>query len=183
MYMWTTHWNGGDIQNYELTHRSFVTHVSFSTGTQAQGDFYVDNVEECQITYDDVVFDSDFEDGNLINVTYQDGDVDGYRYYTAEVDYSMADFPDKHWWFYYSMDEVAGKTIEIELQNLAPEDFSDGRWTSHEPVYSYDNLNWERVPLTGCELQRCSENLYRHHHPHGKHGLAGSHPPLHRDDG
>ena len=93
----------------------------------------------CVPGIDDVIFDSDFEMGNLINVTYQSGDDSGYRQYTAEVDYSMADFPDKHWWFYFSMDNVSGKTIEIELQNLAPEDFSEGRWTTHEPIFSYNN--------------------------------------------
>jgi len=67
--------------------------------------------------YDDIVFDSDFDMGNLINVQFQDGDASGYRYYTAEVNYSTATFPDKHWWFYFSMSNT-----------------------------TYNNENWLRVP-------------------------------------
>jgi len=35
---------GNDIDKYENYSSSSVTHISFATGTQAQGDFYVDNV-------------------------------------------------------------------------------------------------------------------------------------------
>ncbi len=35
---------GDDIPKFELYTSSSVTHISFSTGTAAQGDFYVDNV-------------------------------------------------------------------------------------------------------------------------------------------
>ena len=63
------------------------------------------------------------------------------------MNYSLTTFSDKHWWFYFSLENTTGKTIEIELQNLAYQDFILGRWQSVEPVYSYDNVNWERVPL------------------------------------
>ncbi len=149
-----------DIPKFELFTSPSVTHISFSTGTAAQGDFYVDSVSECtSINYDDIGFDSSFEMGNLTNVTYQGGDASGYRLYTAEVEYSMASYPDKHWWFYYSMDNVQDKTITLELQNLAPEDFSEGRWTTHEPVFSYDNQNWERVPLSGVDYNEAARTF------------------------
>ena len=102
--------------------------------------------------YDDVIFDSSFEMGNLINVTFQEGNAGGYRYYTAELNYSTATFPDKHWWFYFSMANVTGKTVKVELKNLAEPDFtglpSPGlpRWPDVEPVYSYNDADWLRVP-------------------------------------
>jgi len=97
--------------------------------------------------YNDVVFDSSFEMGNLINVQYQDGDASGYRYYTAELNYSTTTFSENHCWFYFSLDNVTGKTIRIELRNLASADFTpEGRWQSIEPVYTYDNIDWLRVP-------------------------------------
>jgi hypothetical protein len=97
--------------------------------------------------YDDVIFDSSFEMGNLINVQYQDGNIDGYRYYTAELNYSTATFSENHCWFYFSIDNATGKTVRIELRNLASADFTpEGRWQSVEPVYTYDNIAWSRVP-------------------------------------
>ena len=93
--------------------------------------------------YNDVYFNSSFEMGNLINVQYKNGNATGHRYYTAEINYSTNNFSDKHWWFHFSMENTTGKTITIELQNLAPEDFGTGdglpRWQSMEPVYSYDD--------------------------------------------
>ena len=38
---------GDDINKYDGYPSSSVTHISFSTGTQTQGDFYVDNVDDC----------------------------------------------------------------------------------------------------------------------------------------
>jgi hypothetical protein len=111
-------------------------------------------VDESCAYLDDVIFDSDFEMGNLINVQFQNGDASGYRYYKAELNYSLQDFDDKHWWFYFSMENVQGKTVEVELRNLAPNDFDspgERRWPNTEPVYSYDNVNWERVPLSDVQ--------------------------------
>jgi len=78
----------------------------------------VDGQVNCtpSLIYDDVVFDSSFEMGNLINVQFQEGDASGYRYYTAELNYSTASFPDKHWWFYFSMANTTGKTITSAWQ-------------------------------------------------------------------
>ncbi len=100
------------------------------------------------ILYDDIVFNSSFDQGNLINVQYQSGNSTGYRYYTAKNNYTTVSYADKHWWFYYSMENVAGKTIKVQLQNLESVDFTGNRWTEIEPVYSYDNLNWQRLPLS-----------------------------------
>jgi hypothetical protein len=100
--------------------------------------------------YNDIVFNSSFEMGNLIHIQFQNGDASGYRSYTATLNYSMVSYSDKHWWFYFSMEHTAGKTITIQLQNLAPADFQPGdlsRWGNIEPVYSYNNTDWERLPL------------------------------------
>ncbi|MBX5327281.1 DUF2341 domain-containing protein, partial [Candidatus Bathyarchaeota archaeon A05DMB-4] len=112
---------------------------------------------------DDIIFDSSFEMGNLINVQYQSG-APGYRYYTATVNYSTAYDPgaginqnDKHWWFYFSMANATGKTIKIQLRNLRSEDFAtgdSGRWPNIEPVYSYNNIDWERLPLANFYANR-----------------------------
>ncbi|MBE3136799.1 MAG: hypothetical protein IMZ43_05330, partial [Thermoplasmata archaeon] len=98
--------------------------------------------------YNDVLFNSSFDNGNLINVQFQSGNSTGYRFYTAKNNYSTAGFADKHWWFYYSMENVGGKTVTVQLQNLEAADFSGNRWNEIEPVYSYDNTNWERIPLS-----------------------------------
>lgn len=121
---------------------------------------------ECKpsLVYDDLIFDSSFEMGNLINVAFQEGNSSGYRYYTAELNYSTATFPDKHWWFCFSVQNTTGKTVKIELKNLAAPDFtglpSPGipRWPDIEPVYSYDNTNWLRIP---DENYNCGNNETR----------------------
>jgi uncharacterized repeat protein (TIGR02543 family) len=95
--------------------------------------------------YNDVVFDSSFAMGNLINVQYQGGDVGGFRYYTAELNYSTATFSDHHIWFYFSMQNVSGKAVKIQFKNLATADFPT-RWPNVEPVYTYDNAAWSYVP-------------------------------------
>ncbi len=106
---------------------------------------------------DDVIFNSSFDQGNLINVQYQEGN--GYRYYTAEVNYSTITFTDKHWWFYYSMESVTGKTITVSITNLLSEDIDDDRWPNIEPVYSYDNNNtWYRIPFSNFSC--CDGNTF-----------------------
>jgi len=110
-----------------------------------------DNFQATFRDFDDVFFNSSFEMGNLVNVTYQDGNASGYRYYTANLNYSNVSFYECFWWFHFSMENVSGKTVKLELQNLAPRDFDVGgglpRWQSVEPVFSYDYVNWSRVPL------------------------------------
>ena len=101
------------------------------------------------VSYDDVIFDSSFDMGNLRNVLFQSGDASGNRFYTGEQNHTTVSFSDKHWWFYFSMDNVAGKTVTIKLVNNEAADFSGNRWNEIEPVFSYDNTNWERVPLSG----------------------------------
>jgi len=113
---------------------------------------------------DDIIFNSKFDMGNLINVTYQSG-APGYRYYTAAVNYSTASgFTDKHWWFYFSMENVAGKTVTISIVNGTTADYSTSqtagnRWPEIEPVYSYDNITWERVPLSGVTFDRAARTF------------------------
>jgi len=121
---------------------------------------------------DDIIFDSNFDMGNLINVTYQDG-APGYRYYKAAVNYTIGTDPahtgysartnnDKHWWFYFSMENVAGKTVAVSIVNGTDADWSTSttagnRWPQIEPVYSYDNINWYRVPLSGVTYDRTAK--------------------------
>jgi uncharacterized repeat protein (TIGR02543 family) len=95
--------------------------------------------------YNDVVFDSSFAMGNLINVQYQGGDAGGFRYYTAELNYSTATSSDHHIWFYFSMQNVSGKTVKIQFKNLATGDFPT-RWPNVQPVYTLDNAAWSYVP-------------------------------------
>ena len=113
--------------------------------------------------YNDVFFNSSFEMGNLRDMQYINGDANGTRYYTAEINYSTINFSDKHWWFYFNMENTTGKTITIEIQNLTLEDFGIGeglpRWQSMEPVYSYDNTNWQRVPLENISWNSTALNF------------------------
>jgi hypothetical protein len=100
------------------------------------------------VDYDDIIFDSSFETGNLKNVQFQSGDALGNRLYTGEQDHTtVSGMTDKHWWFYFSMDDVADKTVTIRLVNNEVADMST-RWAGMEPVYSFDNINWERLPLS-----------------------------------
>ena len=82
-------------------------------------------------TYDDVIFNSSFEMGNLKNTTYINGDASGNRTYTGEQEHSTATYTDKHWWFYFSMDNVASKTVTIQLVNNIAADV--GRWSEIDP--------------------------------------------------
>ena len=101
---------------------------------------------------DDVIFDSSFETGNLKNVQFQSGDASGNRFYTGEQDHTTASgMTDKHWWFYFSMNNVAGKTVTIGLVNNEDGDMLT-RWGGMEPVYSFDNVNWERLSLSDFEV-------------------------------
>jgi len=115
-------------------------------------------------SYDDVIFDSNFDMGNLINPTYQSGNADGYRYYIAATNYTTVSFADKHWWFYFSMENVTGKTITISIVNGTEADYSTSqtagnRWPEIEPVYSYDNINWYRVPLSDVTFNRAARTF------------------------
>jgi len=119
---------------------------------------------------DDIIFNSNFDMGNLINVTYVSGAV-GYRYYIAATNYTIGYDPvasrtnnDKHWWFYFSMENVAGKTIAVSIVNGTDSDWSTSqtagnRWPEIEPVYSYDNINWYRVPLSGVTYDRAAKRF------------------------
>jgi hypothetical protein len=55
---------------------------------------------------------------------------------------------DQYYWFYFKLDNVLNKTVNIELNNL----IGNYRGTVHtvydnrtQPVYSYDNIHWERI--------------------------------------
>jgi hypothetical protein len=108
--------------------------------------------------YDDVIFDSSFETGNLKNVQFQSGDASGNRVYTGEQDHTtVSGMTDKHWWFYFSMENVAGKTVTVKLVNNEVGDMAT-RWGGMEPVYSFDNINWERLPLSNfvVDIPECT---------------------------
>jgi hypothetical protein len=55
---------GAGISHYEDYPSSSVTHISFSTGTAAQGDFFVDNVGECA---DGCIDNAECDDGEFCN--------------------------------------------------------------------------------------------------------------------
>jgi len=122
--------------------------VNATDGTHASSRTFT-FITEALPPSDDVVFNSSFDMGNLKNVQYQGGDSSGHRYYTGEQNHTTASsMTDKHWWFYFSMDNVAGKIVQIKLVNNEAADFSGNRWNEIEPVYSYDNVHWERLPST-----------------------------------
>lgn len=118
-----------------------------------------DTYQYITISYDDIIFNSSFDQGNLINVVFIDGDADGNRYYTAEVNYSTANFTEKHWWFYYNMNGTSNKIINVSITNLLSIDVSEDRWPNIEPVYSYDNNNtWYRIPFSNFSC--CDGNTF-----------------------
>ena len=97
-------------------------------------------------SYDDVIFDSNFDMGNLKNVAYVSGSPEATETTKPksttlwEHDPNRGTNTDKHWWFYFSMDNVAGKTVTITIKNGAAADYADNptsgnRWTQIEPVY------------------------------------------------
>jgi uncharacterized repeat protein (TIGR02543 family) len=145
---------------------TYTWQVSVTAGTDTTLATY-NFTTKSSASYDDVVFDSSFDMGNMNNAVYVGGDASGFREYTGEQEHvrpvgavaNQFPFPDKHWWFYFSMGNVAGKTVKFTFVNNEAVDFSTSptsgnRWPNIEPVYSYDNLNWERVPLTGISFDR-----------------------------
>jgi|GEM_PF-2596036 len=95
---------------------------------------------------DDVVFNSSFQQGNLVNWTYTGGNAT-WRYYNATVNYTTQYFADKHWWFFYSVENLTGKNVQVNITNILEIDDTGDRWANIEPVYSYDNETWFRIPL------------------------------------
>jgi predicted glutamine amidotransferase len=117
-----------------------------------------------QINYDDIIFDSNFDMGNLIDVQFQTGDSSGNRFYTARNNYTTVSFADKHWWFYFKMENVVGKSITLSIINGTADDYSTNptqgnRWPEIEPVFSYDNINWERIPLENVSFDRAERTF------------------------
>jgi len=140
VYAWTVN----------VTNGNYTTIGTFTFTTEALGPPPAAN---------DIVFDSNFDMGNLRNVQFQSADNLGNRFYTAEQNHTTVSFSDKHWWFYFSMDNATGKTVTVKFVNNEAIDFSTdpvngNRWPNIEPVFSYDNINWERLPLTGVSFNR-----------------------------
>ena len=56
------------------------------------------------------------------------------------------------------MENTTGKTVTVELQNLALDDFVDPdgsfpRWPDIEPVYSYNTVAWQTGSARECFLE------------------------------
>ncbi|MEM4260020.1 MAG: M14 family zinc carboxypeptidase [Candidatus Woesearchaeota archaeon] len=97
--------------------------------------------------YNDVIFNSSFESGNLYNITFVNGDRDGNRLYNANINYSTLVSGEYHWWFFFKMENTSGKSITINITNIASRDITNNRWPNIIPRYSYNfcegNINQE----------------------------------------
>jgi len=154
----------GDHYYYNTVYTIVGTYSYHIWANDANANQAISTTYQFTVTgYDDVIFDSDFEMGNLKNVQYENGDSIGNRYYTAEIDYSTVTFSEMLWWFHFSMQNTVGKNITIELQNLPPKDFGlDGgkpRWQTMWPVYSYDYVTWSRIPLENISWDSTALNF------------------------
>jgi len=106
--------------------------------------------------YNDIIFNSSFESGNLKTVTYKGGDISGKRYYDINISYNDIStggiYNTYHWWFYFKVSNTANKNLYINITNPEPDDFSENRWPNLRPRYSYDYnpntiySNWSLVP-------------------------------------
>jgi hypothetical protein len=100
--------------------------------------------------YSDIHFNTSFEGGNLMNVTFISGNYSGHRHYTAEMNYSTGTGYDTYqFWFYFGMNNTANKTIQLEITNCLQEDEDNNRWDRVKATYSFDNnLTWYRTTNT-----------------------------------
>jgi len=102
--------------------------------------------------FNDINLSSAFEMGNLINVNFTCGNSSGYREYSGEINYSLDVQEDKHWWFYFNANNITNKTIVITIKNIPNIDVP--RWSNVQPVYSYDNENWNRLNQNNFNFNR-----------------------------
>jgi PGF-pre-PGF domain-containing protein len=91
-------------------------------------------------SYDDVVFNTSFEGANLINISYSSGNAEGYRHYTALMNYSAdTGHTNYHFWYYFGMHNIINKTVQVDIINCLQTDEDNDRWDHVEAVYSFDN--------------------------------------------
>ncbi|MCX8010184.1 MAG: M14-type cytosolic carboxypeptidase, partial [Ignavibacteria bacterium] len=87
-----------------------------------------------------VIFDSNFDSGNLETVTTTDS--------INFVVTSRADIVGR--WFYFKMKNVNGKYVSVRVSN------SD----VVRPMYSYDNINWQRFSQSECPSKNVFQKTY-----------------------
>jgi hypothetical protein len=167
---WSGGWHANETNSSSSNNSQNIFDKTLSEGAYTWNCLACDNASHCSfasanrtfkiaISYDDIIFNSSFDQGNLINITYISGNSSGYRYYTAWSNYTTKNFTDKHWWFYYSISNASGKNVLISINNLLAVDITGERWTNIEPFYSYDDNNsWNRIPFANFSC--CSGNTF-----------------------
>lgn len=120
--------------------------VDVSVGTRVSGEHEKRLLAAPMAIGEGVIITSDFEQGNLINVSYA-----GDGIYSAQINMSNFSFdpstPAKYqWWFYFKADNCSGKNFVVNITNLLDEDVNENRWRNVWPVYSFDNNEtWLRL--------------------------------------
>lgn len=89
-------------------------------------------------------FDSSFEGGNGLNFV-ENGDAVSFD---GELDPGSGSYK-RTTWFYFSMDNVLGRTITFTMNNARGANTETLNWVGKRPVYSYDQLNWFTVAADG----------------------------------
>ena len=125
---------GDDISGNEDYGSNSVSHISFYTGNGAQGDFFVDNIEE--IGTSAIQVDANFDSGSIgpyslssneINLDLRT-DVVGYQY-----------------WTYFSASNVLNQEITVNLAGIDSIPFLAEQTEENQMVYSCDGENWNRL--------------------------------------
>jgi parallel beta-helix repeat protein len=109
---------------------------------------------------DDIIITSNFDQGNLVNITYVPGSERAYNGKIRMSNFSMDPTTDPmyQWWFYFKATNCSGKTFIVNITNLLDLDVTENRWRNIWPVYSYNNLNWSRLGLNNFTLHEVTGN-------------------------
>ena len=168
---WTGSWIANETNSTPTNNTPTIFTKFLNGGIYAWNCYACDNFNNCNFsssnytinaTYNDTIFNSSFESGNLINISFQSGN-STHRYYKASINYSTSNFSDTHWWYYFSIENALNKIIRIELENLSQGDFTDLRWQSRHPLYSYNSSNaenWTRFPYENFQSGNATTKNY-----------------------
>ncbi len=125
---------GDDISKYEDYPSSSLSHISFSTGTAAQGDFYVDNVEEI----DDFVIE--------IDANFDSGSIGPFSLSGNEINLSLrTDVVGYQYWTYFSASNVLDQEVTVNISGIDSIPLLAEQIEENQMVYSCDGENWDRL--------------------------------------